>query len=107
MACPTNPSAAAPPVATMIVAALSEAALLPNTATTTGPTWATMPGLFIGFPPFACRTSASMAAALHVAAGEDAGDVVQHVGGRVLVVAVVADQPALDDVDLLLRVLVD
>ena len=48
-----------------------------------------------------------MAAALDVAAGEDAGDVVQDVGRRVLVVAVVADQAALDDVDLLLRVLVD
>ena len=48
-----------------------------------------------------------MAPALHVAPGEDAGDVVEHVVGRVLVVAVVADQAALDDVDLLLRVLVD
>src|SRR5690242_17945654 len=52
------------------------------------------------------RHSGSMAAALDVAAGEDAGDVVQDVGGRVLVVAVVADQPGLDDVDLLLGVLV-
>src|SRR5262245_916836 len=48
-----------------------------------------------------------MAAALDVAAGEDAGDVVEHVGRRVLVVAVVADQAGLDDVDLLLGVLVD
>src|SRR5690606_35201877 len=42
-----------------------------------------------------------------VAAGEDRGDVVQHVGGRDLVVAEVTDQSALDDLDLLLRVLVD
>src|SRR5262245_54749484 len=44
---------------------------------------------------------------LRVPAGEDAGHEGQHVGGAGLVVAVVADQPALDDVDLLLRRLVD
>src|SRR5215210_5865941 len=60
-----------------------------------------------GSGPVAGSGSVSMVPALHVAAGEDAGDIVQHVGRRVLVVAVVADQPLLDDVDLLLRVLVD
>ena len=45
--------------------------------------------------------------ALHLAAGEDAGDVGQHVGGRGVVVAVVADEPLLDHVDLLLGFLVD
>ena len=41
------------------------------------------------------------------AAGEDAGHEVQHVRRADLAVAVVADQPALDHVDLLLRRLVD
>src|SRR5882724_8528381 len=58
-------------------------------------------------PPSSTSILASMAAALDVAPGEDAGDVVQDVGRRVLVVAVVSDQAAFDDIDLFLRVLVD
>src|SRR5262249_13786726 len=62
-------------------------------------------------PPLGLCTQAgferSMAAALDVAAGENAGDVVQDVVRRILVVPVVADQSRLDDVDLLLSVLVD
>src|SRR5690606_5437079 len=44
---------------------------------------------------------------LHVAAGEDARDVAQDVVGRRLVVPVVLDEAPLDDLDLVLRVLVD
>ena len=47
-----------------------------------------------------------MATAPDIAAGKDAGHVVEHVGRRILVVAVIADQSCLDDVDLLLGVLV-
>src|SRR5262245_590564 len=43
---------------------------------------------------------------LRVSPGEDAGHEGEHVRGALLVVAVVADQPALDDVDLLLGGLV-
>ncbi len=49
----------------------------------------------------------SVAAAFDVSAGEDGGDVVEDVGGGVLVVAVVADEALLDDVDFFLGVLVD
>jgi hypothetical protein len=48
-----------------------------------------------------------VAAALDVTARENAGHVVQDVGSRVLVVAVITDQAGLDDVDLFLSVLVD
>jgi hypothetical protein len=48
-----------------------------------------------------------VAAPLDVTSREDAGDVVQDVGGRVLVVAVIANESGLNDVDLLLGVLVD
>ena len=44
---------------------------------------------------------------LAVASGEDAGDVVQHVGGAGFVVAKVLDQALLDDVDFLLGFVVD
>src|ERR1700759_1366028 len=44
---------------------------------------------------------------LDVAASKDAGDERQGVVGRGLVVSVVLDQPTLDDVDLVLRLLVD
>src|SRR6185369_15075929 len=43
--------------------------------------------------------------ALGVAAGEDAGDVVEHVGRADFVVAEVTHEAALDDVDLFLRLL--
>src|SRR3954451_5740992 len=42
-----------------------------------------------------------------VAAGEDARYVIEHVGRGDLVIAEVLDEPALDDVDLLLRLFVD
>src|SRR5919199_5865998 len=45
--------------------------------------------------------------ALYVATGKDAGDEGQHVHGTLIAVAIVADQPCLDDVDLLLRISVD
>jgi hypothetical protein len=48
-----------------------------------------------------------MATAFDVAAGEHAGHAVQDVRSRVLVVAVVADQPGLDDVDVLLPASID
>ncbi len=48
-----------------------------------------------------------VAATLDVTARENAGHVVQDVGSRVLVVAVITDQAGLDDVDLFLGVLVD
>jgi len=48
-----------------------------------------------------------VAATLDVTARENAGHVVQDVGSRVLVVAVITDQAGLDDVDLFLSVLVD
>src|SRR4051794_15868795 len=65
-----------------------------------------------GLPSFAAAAARSLgsrlvAAPLDVAAGEDAGDVVEHVSRRILVIAIAADQPPLDDVDLLLGVLVD
>lgn len=44
---------------------------------------------------------------LAVAAGEDAGDVVEHVGGADFVVAEVLDEALLDHVDLLLGLVVD
>src|SRR4051812_38194464 len=44
---------------------------------------------------------------LRIAAGEDARDVVQNVRGAFVVVAEVADEAALHDVDLLLRLGVD
>ncbi len=48
-----------------------------------------------------------VAATFDVTPREDAGHVVQDVGGRVFIVPVVANEPGLDDVDLFLRVLVD
>ena len=48
-----------------------------------------------------------VASALGVAAGEDRRDVVQDVGGADFVVAEVADEARLDDVDLFLRFAVD
>jgi hypothetical protein len=48
-----------------------------------------------------------VAATLDVTARENAGHVVQDVGSRVVVVAVITDQAGLDDVDLFLSVLVD
>ena len=41
---------------------------------------------------------------LGVASSEDAGDVLQDIGGRFVVVAKVSDEARLDDVDLLLSV---
>src|SRR5262245_25387289 len=52
------------------------------------------------------RTTPPAPSIARVAAGEDAGHIVQHVGGADVAVAVVLLQPALDDVDLLLGVLV-
>ena len=57
--------------------------------------------------PGRLRPGAREASVLRVAAREDGGDVVEHVGRADFVVAEVLDEPRLDDVDLLLRVLVD
>ncbi len=53
------------------------------------------------------RRSLSSMTVFGISAGKDAGHVVQHVGGTFVVVAVIADQAALDHVDLGLRVGVD
>src|SRR5262245_5347373 len=52
-------------------------------------------------------TICNLKSILGVAACEDAGHVVQHIGRALLVVAEVADQACLNHVDLLLSVLVD
>src|SRR6185369_10458984 len=57
--------------------------------------------------PFRRRSARTKALFLRVTAGEDRRDVVEDVRGADLVVAEVLDEPRLDDVDLLLRVLVD
>src|SRR5271170_4204712 len=54
-----------------------------------------------------CSSACSDVSVLRVAAGEDRRDIVEHVGRADLVIAEVLDEPRLDDVDLLLRVLVD
>src|SRR5881628_518828 len=44
---------------------------------------------------------------LRVTSGEDAGDIVQHIGRADIAIAVVLSQTALDDIDLLLCFLID
>src|SRR5437868_6281873 len=64
-----------------------------------GPRILVLLGSSIGTPPPFCLSGRRPRPArllLHVAAGEDRGHEVEHVGGRLLVVAVVADEPFFD-----------